>query len=272
MADCYSLTLADGTVVRYTSADRDITDQATGHVFSASGPLFQRSQVKFSVGVQVDELDITVYPKPADLLDGMPWFSALRTGVLDGAELQLDRAFMSTFGDTSAGLLTLFSGRIVEVDLGRTKASIKANTHLELLNLQWPWRLFQPGCARTLFDAGCGLNKSSFGIAATAQGGATVRLLNVTGPSQPAGYFSLGTGLFTSGTMAGKKFAIKLSQVSGATTGIHPLVPFPVAPAANDMLTLYPGCDKLQATCKDKFGNLQNFEGFPYVPVPETAA
>ena len=272
MADCYSFTLIDGTVARYTTADHSITDQATGHVFLSGGPFFERSKIKFAIGVRVDELDIVMTAGPIDLLDGMPWLSAMRAGALDGAELQLDRAFMATFGDTSAGLLTLFLGRVTEVDAGRTQATIKANTHLELLNLQWPWRLFQPGCARTLFDAGCTLNKASFGVSATVQTHISLTHIDTTGPTQASGWFSLGSVTFTSGVLSGKKFSIKQSLFSTPTTGIHPLTPLPVLPAIGDTMTLYPGCDKTSATCAAKFSNLQHFEGMPYVPVPETAA
>jgi hypothetical protein len=214
MADCYSFTLIDGTVARYTTADQDIVDQATGNVFSSKGPFFERSKVKFQVGVAVDELDITVTAGPDDLLDGAPFLSALRAGVLDGAEIALDRAFMANFGDTSAGLVTLFAGRVAEVDPGRTQATIKANTHLELLNLQWPWRLFQPGCSRTLFDAGCTLVKASFGLGYHVGAGSTLHILQ-TDFNQPDGSASLGTLTFTSGALAGKSYGIRL-QVAGA--------------------------------------------------------
>jgi uncharacterized phage protein (TIGR02218 family) len=267
MADCYSFTLIDGTVARYTTADQDIVDQATGNVFSSKGPFFERSKVKFQVGVAVDELDITVTAGPDDLLDGAPFLSALRAGVLDGAEIALDRAFMANFGDTSAGLVTLFAGRVAEVDPGRTQATIKANTHLELLNLQWPWRLFQPGCSRTLFDAGCTLVKASFGLGYHVGAGSTLHILQ-TDFNQPDGSASLGTLTFTSGALAGKSYGIRL-QVAGALTLT---VPLPVTPAAGDAITVYPGCDKTQTTCQTKFNNLQHFEGEPYVPVPETAA
>lgn len=30
---------------------------------------------------------------------------------------------------------------------------------------------------------------------------------------------------------------------------------------------LYPGCDRLKSTCKDKFNNLDNYGGFPYIPL-----
>jgi uncharacterized phage protein (TIGR02218 family) len=266
MADCYTFSLIDGTQARYTSADQDITDHATGNVFSSRGPFFQRSKVKFQVGVQVDELDITITAGPNDLLDGTPWLAALREGILDGAEVQLDRAFMANFGDTSAGLVTLFLGRVAEVDPGRTQAAIKVNTHLELLNLQWPWRLFQPGCSRSLFDTGCTLTKSGFGQPCHVTAGGTINVVN-TDYGLGTGYADLGTLTFTSGALAGKSYSIR-SNTGGS---INILTIFGAQPAIGDALTVYPGCDKTQSTCQTKFNNLQHFEGFPFVPVPETA-
>jgi uncharacterized phage protein (TIGR02218 family) len=267
MADCYSFTLRDGTVARYTSADTNIVDQATGNHFVSSGPYFERSKVKFQTGVTVDELDLSVSAKGTDLLDGAPWLSALRAGVLDGALVQLDRAFMAEFGDTSAGLLTLFLGRVAEIEVGRTAATIKANTPLELLNLQWPWRLFQAGCSRTLYDAGCTLAKADFGQGYTVTGGSTLQVLQ-TDYNQADGTASLGTVTFASGSLAGKSYNIQ-SQTGGAFTMT---VPLPSLPTAGDSITVYPGCDKTTGTCQTKFNNLQHFAGFPYVPVPETAA
>jgi uncharacterized phage protein (TIGR02218 family) len=240
-------------------------------VFSSAGPYFERSKVKFQLGVQVDELDLVVTAKPTDLLDGAPWFSALRAGILDGAELQLDRAFLPAFGsdpgDGSAGLVTLFAGRVAEVDVGRSQATIKVNTHLELLSLQWPWRLFQPGCARTLYDAGCGVNKADHAVSAIVGSGSTTRDI-VTNLAQGAGWASLGMMVFTSGALAGKTYGVRLDDGAG---NLQPSVPVPIPPAPGDAVTIYPGCDRQQATCKNKFANLQRFEGFPYVPVPETA-
>ncbi len=267
MADCYTFTLQDGTVARFTSADIDITDAATGNVFSASGPYFERSKIKFERGVAVDELDITVTARNGDLIDGESFLPALVQGILDGAEIQLDRAFMSSFGDTSNGLVTIFAGRVVEVDLGRSQAVIKANTHLELLNLQWPWRVFQPGCARALYDSGCGVNKASHAQSVSVGSGSTTRNI-VTNLSQGPGWASLGMIVFTSGALAGKTFGLKNDDGAG---NLAPSTPVPTPPAGGDTATVYPGCDKTQSTCGAKFDNLQNFEGFPYIPVPETA-
>jgi len=29
---------------------------------------------------------------------------------------------------------------------------------------------------------------------------------------------------------------------------------------------IYPGCDRVRATCESKFDNLDNFGGFPWIP------
>ena len=44
---------------------------------------------------------------------------------------------------------------------------------------------------------------------------------------------------------------------------------FPYAIAIGDTVLVTKGCDKLYTTCRDTFANLINFQGFPYVPVPE---
>jgi len=36
--------------------------------------------------------------------------------------------------------------------------------------------------------------------------------------------------------------------------------------AIGDAVTLYPGCDRLYTTCRDKFANVPNFFGFPFIP------
>ena len=85
MADLVTLTLQGGDAFLFSAAPTAITDQATGRVF-ALGPKFERSRTKLTVGTQVDELDVTVYPEPADLSGSTSWLQAAWTGQLDGAD------------------------------------------------------------------------------------------------------------------------------------------------------------------------------------------
>jgi uncharacterized phage protein (TIGR02218 family) len=41
-------------------------------------------------------------------------------------------------------------------------------------------------------------------------------------------------------------------------------VPEPIA--SGDTFTVTAGCDKIFATCRDRFANTVNFRGFPHIP------
>jgi hypothetical protein len=42
-------------------------------------------------------------------------------------------------------------------------------------------------------------------------------------------------------------------------------------PVAGDNFVVYKGCDKTMTICQNRFSNLANFRGFPFVPPPELA-
>jgi hypothetical protein len=105
MADLYTFTLVGGSILRYSAAPSAIS--ANGRTF-VLGPKFERSRTKVVIGTQVDELEVRVYPEPTDLIGDLPFMEAAWQGQLDGAMLQLERAFMPTYGDTSLARLRRF--------------------------------------------------------------------------------------------------------------------------------------------------------------------
>jgi uncharacterized phage protein (TIGR02218 family) len=263
MADLYTITLSGGFVVRYTSADTDLT--YGGSLFSRF--MIGRSKTKVSVGVDVDTLNVKVNAAPTDLLNGGQWLPAARNGALDGATLKLEKIFMPTWGDTSLGAIILFQGRVSDVELGRSEAAIIVKSELELLDTQLPRNFYQSSCLNTLFDNGCGLVKSAYAVTSTVSTATTTQINSAL--AQAAGYFSLGTIRFTSGANNGITRSVR-AFAGGAFTLALPLV---TAPSPGDSFTAYPGCDKTKATCEGtKFGNnVVNFRGFPFIPDPETA-
>jgi hypothetical protein len=128
MADLYTFTLVGGNLLRCSAAPTAIV--ANGFTF-AVGPKFERSKTSTVIGTQVDELDIKVYPEKTDLIGGTPWLEAAWQGQLDGALLQIERAFMPSYGDTSPGTVVLFAGRISDIDCSRTGIDMKCRSHLE---------------------------------------------------------------------------------------------------------------------------------------------
>jgi uncharacterized phage protein (TIGR02218 family) len=211
-------------------------------------------------------LELTIEASLSDTLNGIPVLQAIERGLVDGAGLRIDRLFMDSSGN-QIGTVVRFSGFIGQVEeLTRSAAKITVNAATAYLSMQIPSIILQPGCTNTLFDPRCGLSKATFANSLTVQAGSTVnKIITVSG--QPAGYFDNGQLIFTSGPNNGLTKAIR-QYVGGV---IYFNSPLPFTPNAGDIFTAYPGCDKTQSTCSSKFNNLANFEGFPYVPAPETA-
>lgn len=168
------------------------------------------------------------------------------------------------------GTIIKFVGRVAQVDCGRSIATFTVNSHLELLNQNMPRNLWQQSCVNTLFDTSCTLSVASFAVAGTALTGSASNSLNAM-IAQATGYFDLGVITFTSGVNNGISRTVK-QYIEGSPGTISLIAPFPNAPAAGDTFNAFPGCNKLQPTCQNKFSNLANFRGFPYVPENETAA
>lgn len=263
MADCYTLTLLGGQVLRYTDFDLDLT--LNGSIYSSSGVKFKRSRVRLVSGLEVDTLDLTLYANPTDTVNGVAFLQQIKGGLLDGAVIRLDRAYM-TIGSTAAEGLQLFAGRVAEISTGRTEATLKVKSWLEILNVKMPRNQYQAGCGNALFDSMCGLVKASWAVNGTVSGASTATWFP-SALAQAAGWFDLGTVTFTSGANAGISRTVR--YFSGGAFAFS--LPWPNVPAAGDTFTAYPGCDRQLATCRTKFANGAKFRGQPFIPIPETA-
>ena len=264
MADLYTITLTSGTTLRYTTWDTNLV--VAGNTFLTGPPGIARSAIEEKTGLDVATLEVTIEASLTDTINGVPILQAIGQGLLDGAGFRIDRLFMDA-SSSQIGTVVRFSGFIGPVEeLTRSGAKLTANAATAYLNLQLPSIILQPGCTNTLFDARCGLLKSSFAKNLTVQAPCTVNKI-ITSSGQPDTYFDNGQLVFTSGSNNGLVKAIR--QFIGGVFFFNS--PLPFVPTAGDTFTAYPGCDKTQSTCTGKFNNLGNFEGFPYVPAPETA-
>jgi uncharacterized phage protein (TIGR02218 family) len=263
MADLYTFTLVGGSVLRYSSAPTAVV--ANGFTF-ALGPKFERSQTRTVIGTQVDELDIRAYPEETDLIGAIPWMQACWQGQLDGALLQLERAFMPSYGVTTPGTVVLFAGRISDIDCSRTCIDMKCRSHLELLNIQMPRRLWQASCSHVFGDAMCQFDRASLALTFAAAAGSTGTLIQ--GAPSSSTPFAQGTIVGVSGVNAGQTRTIT-GFTSGSVVAVK--LAFLATPSAGDGFRLLPGCDHSVATCTSVFANAVHFGGQPYIPTPETA-
>lgn len=274
VADLYTFTLNDGTVARYCSGDRDITSD--GHLFSAggqTGPYFKRegenSEISWKVGLEVDTLQLVVIPKDGQI-GGVDFGIACRVGYFDFADVLVERAFMPTYGDVSAGTLIIFNGLMGEIDpAGRSSINFTINSYTDLLNISMPRNKYQSPCTNTLYDNACALNRATFAVNSAVAAGSSQTSINAV-LAAPTGYFDRGSVVFTSGDNNGVSRGIK-TYTNGSPSSFSLIPPLPFAVAIADTFTVYPGCDKTMTTCQQKFDNLENFRGYPFIPVPETA-
>lgn len=244
-ADCFTFTLANGAVYRWTSFDWDIVSP-DARVFSSAGPLFDRTSWKQQVGLAVDQMTVTAFPRSTDELNGLPFLQALRAAVLDGARVQLEIAFGPPVGDVpvgplaATGLVIVHVGRVAEVRAGRSKAEIQVNSDIEVLSYAWPRNLFSPTCINTLFDVNCGVVQANNAYPYVAAAGSTTTIVRLAAPGAAAGFFNRGQVVFAAGPNGG------FARPVGAYDGQNFLLarPLLVAPNAGDAFTAYPGCDR----------------------------
>ena len=261
IADLYTITLSNGTVLRYTSFDATLTDGVNTWV--AGGPVITRGQTRSVIGLEVDTLDLTVSPKDTDLIGSLTWYQAAQSGVLDSAQVKLERAFLN--GLSIIGKVIMFVGSVAPITIS-FPLEITVNSLVECLAIQMPRNLYQAACQHSLFDSGCALARASWATTGSVSGSPSLTsFMSVLAP--PAGYFDVGSLIFTSGPNAGIRRTVK--SWDGVTLRL--LNPLPALPVVGNNFTIYPGCNKTQATCASKFNNVVNFKGMPYVPVPETA-
>lgn len=255
---------------RFTSFDVPLT---VGGYTYGTGLLIKRGSVTTKCGVEVQTLELEVapqidHPSAPVLVNGQPFLEACRWGFLDACRVTMHKLFMATPGDVSAGAVPWFKGRVSEVQAGRMTARLMIDSDLSLLNVQMPRNIIQTGCVHRLYDAGCTLNPASHTSTGTFTAIAADRTYIDTGFTAADGHFDQGVLTFTSGTGSGVTRMVKAYTNSfGRIRFIQPLPPGIVP---GDTFSVRLGCDKKQATCTSKFGNLAHFRGFPYVPTPET--
>lgn len=271
MVDLYTITLTGGQVLRYTNADQAVT--VNGNTY-AMGPALRRGKTRLNVGISVDSLDVTLAADASVTVNGVPLLRFVANGGFDGARLLLERAYASApvvWGSSGSspwvGTLPLFQGRVGVPHATRFDARLAVNSDAELLNVRVPRNLYQPACSNTLFDTACVLSKVLYAYTAAATGASDVTRTGFqTALPQSSGYFALGFVVCNTGPNAGLQRTVR-SFDSGYILTIQP---WPQAVAVGNTFTVYPGCDKTQATCSSKFNNLDRFRGAPYIPAPET--
>ncbi|KPD12415.1 DUF2163 domain-containing protein [Phaeobacter sp. 11ANDIMAR09] len=256
LARCWGLTRRDGTRFGFTDHDRDLSFD--GWTFSAGTGLSARAVVQ-STGLSVDNssalgaLSDTAL-READILSGR----------FDGADLN---CWLVNWQNTQERWLQ-FGGSIGELHRagGAFEAELRGLT--EALN-QPLGRIYQKTCTAVLGDGDCRFDLSTPGYAfegpiETVTEAGAFQWRSLEGFEQ--GWFVGGRLTVLSGEAAGLWGSIKRDQQQGAARTLTLWEPLRAGIAVGDQLRLDPGCDKSMQSCRLKFNNLGNFQGFPDIP------
>jgi uncharacterized phage protein (TIGR02218 family) len=282
-AQLYQWTLADGTIMRHTDYDQDLSwggftwtcGGQTGPYYGSNTTVDQNAgsnvnngQATWSTGLTVDDAVFDVRPGQG-LVRGVSWQRAITYGFFDGATFKRYLAYLPIGSVVVTGVLLMVSGRVGDIQGGRELPTFTIKAMTELLNIPMPRELYQVTCNNILYGTGCALNRASFAVNGTVAAGTTAGAIKATIAGAP-GYYNLGSLKLTSGVGAGLVRSVK-TWISAAPGTLTLMGPFPVIPQPGDTFTVYPGCDLTQNTCLTKFNNLANLRSMPFIPEATTA-
>lgn len=272
--DLWTITLQDGTVLRYSGADVAVT--VNGNTWEL-GPKFKRDRTSQRMGVSVDTMAVTVVATDANTVNGVPILRLIAQGGFSRARVGVAWCFLDA-QNVAQGVVGGFSGRVGDVPGGsRHLVKFNVRSFTSLLDVMVPGDVYQPGCKNRLFDGRCGLSEAAFTVAGTVAS-ATPDRRQITSTSaaviaKPSTWAALGTLRFTSGDNAGQTRPVRLHTLSGGTATVQVMYPFLLPIGAGDTFQLVAGCDKTLAMCESsKFSNKPRFRGEKFVPPPESIA
>lgn len=241
MADLWTITLRNGVVLRYTSADIDLS--YGGNTFHANDVLCDGGSISWNCGLEASECNLTLYPNQTEsaptMVGDMTFKEAVIGGLFDRATIKRERAFMQNWGDTTPGTVTLFIGQITSSTSSRNAAEITASDLRYLLNVYMPQRQYQATCAYVFGDGRCQFNREILKKNSSVMVGSTGSTIKCALTDAP-GYFNNGIVQFTSGVNQGLVRSVKY----WANGEIQLVAPFPKQVSVDDQFSITPGCSK----------------------------
>jgi uncharacterized phage protein (TIGR02218 family) len=260
LAQCVKVTRADSTVLGFTTGNLDIVfDGVTYSALSSLGASEQQNQV----GSGVDNME-TVGILSSDVITD----TDLLAGKYDGAAIEV---FVVNWANLTQGRVLLFSGWIGNVQLTDGQFTAEIRSKSQKLSQQIG-QLTCPTCRVVRFgDSHCNVaSLASYQFAKVVTAVADNRNITFGSDAAATGYYNYGVVTFdndaSGGLNAGLSREIKVHTLVSGEAVLELQEAFPFDVAVDDEATLEAGCDRLLATCRDKFSNVANFRGEPHIP------
>ena len=161
--------------------------------------------------------------------------------------------------DNDFEFIVYWKGRVTTVVANGASVKMECESIFTSLRRYGLRARYQKTCRHNLYSESCGVNKEDFKVEGEASALDDLILTIAVADDFDDGYFVGGYISFNGITrriVAHEEDQITISRIIESLRDAE----FPV------VIDLYPGCDKLRQTCNDKFDNLINFGGFPWIP------
>lgn len=253
------ITRVDGTAYGFTDHDRDLSFD--GVTYRADTGLGAKALAQ-STGLSVDNTEAL-----GALCDAALREDEIEQGRFDSAEVV---ALLVNWADVAQRWVQ-FRGHIGEIRRadGAFQAELRGLT--EALNRP-QGRVYQKPCTAVLGDGQCRFDLETLGYATTLpvqeqRDGRGFVWVEIAGFD--AGWFTRGRLEVLEGPAQGLWSMIKQDRSEEGSRVIELWEPIRGVVAEGTSVRLVAGCDKRMETCRLKFNNLINFQGFPDLPVED---
>ncbi len=251
MCYCWRIKRKDTVVLGFTDHDNDLTFDGT--TFKASTG-FEATELQSSLGLAVDNVDVISGFDSAAITE-----ADLNAGRYDDADVEI---FWVNWADVTQRTYRLV-GSLGEIKQSGVSFTAELRSLAHRLN-QKVGRTYQRTCDAVFGDTRCKINRATYTYSGTVTSSASAKSIKASGLSALAtDWLSRGVLKWTSGPNAGQSFDVKIHT---APDIIELWTPCPFAPVVGNTFTIVAGCKQDLATCRDKYNNVANFQGFPHMP------
>lgn len=161
--------------------------------------------------------------------------------------------------DTDEEFITYWKGRVLSFTSSGKDISLECEPVFTSLKRPGLRARYQRNCRHALYGRGCNLTASSFQVSGTLDG-VSGKVLTVNAASaSPSGYYTGGMIETPDG------FLRYIADHTGSTISLMRLAKNLPA-QINGSVLLFPGCDHTLYHCGNRFNNVLNFGGFPWIP------
>lgn len=247
--ELYEFNYTGANPYRYTSADEDILDGAT--VYEARA--IKRGDIQFTADIGKASLEVLAQRD-------LPVVELFKAGIPSGVITLTIYRMHRTDGETAV----IWKGRVTNVEWSQTEVTITCEPIRTALQSYGLRRVFQRQCPFVLYGADCKANNTAFKASGAISAKTNTTITLPATVNKPDNYYAGGYVQWTNPiTNTQERRAVQASVGSSGELALQGAITGLLVGMAVDA---FPGCDKTMASCHAKFGNRDNFGGFPHTP------